>query len=321
MSAYDDMIAAAAAAYGADSGVLKGIAKYESGFNPKAKNNWDSNAKAGYPSEGIVQYIPSTFESHKNAAIKANRAAWQGVSRDFRDPQAQLLAAAWGLANGKGKAWTTFDRAQKYKGTGPKGGSITPAIQPLAPAAPGATSGPDPVLSNIFAKRGMNPLVAQLLAEEGAQQVQPAASAIDAAASTGDGSALVATAESQVGKIAAEAAAFLKKNNIPMTNRAWCGQFVQALFKANGLKPPPAAYVPTLLEWGKKQGKITKTPRPGDMAVFQWDSGPVDHIEVVKSYNNGKLITIGGNTGGSRSGSQVAEKNRTGTNVQFVRSF
>ena len=33
----------------------------ESGGNPKAINNWDSNAKAGHPSKGIMQVIDSTF--------------------------------------------------------------------------------------------------------------------------------------------------------------------------------------------------------------------------------------------------------------------
>jgi len=37
----------------------------ESNGNPKAVNNWDSNAKAGHPSKGLVQTIGPTFESNK----------------------------------------------------------------------------------------------------------------------------------------------------------------------------------------------------------------------------------------------------------------
>ncbi|MCT2883687.1 NlpC/P60 family protein [Lentilactobacillus parabuchneri] len=37
----------------------------ESNGNPKAINNWDSNAKAGHPSKGLVQTIDSTFNSYK----------------------------------------------------------------------------------------------------------------------------------------------------------------------------------------------------------------------------------------------------------------
>lgn len=36
----------------------------ESGGNPNAINNWDSNAKAGHPSQGLMQTIPSTFNAY-----------------------------------------------------------------------------------------------------------------------------------------------------------------------------------------------------------------------------------------------------------------
>jgi SLT domain-containing protein len=36
----------------------------ESGGNPGAVNNWDSNAKAGHPSQGLMQTIPSTFDTY-----------------------------------------------------------------------------------------------------------------------------------------------------------------------------------------------------------------------------------------------------------------
>ncbi|PAD65385.1 phage portal protein, partial [Bacillus siamensis] len=44
---------------------LMTIAQNESGGNPNSINLWDSNAKAGHPSQGLMQTIPSTFESHK----------------------------------------------------------------------------------------------------------------------------------------------------------------------------------------------------------------------------------------------------------------
>ncbi|WP_041336193.1 phage tail tape measure protein [Bacillus subtilis] len=40
------------------------IAMQESGGNPNAINLWDSNAKAGHPSQGLMQTIPSTFSSN-----------------------------------------------------------------------------------------------------------------------------------------------------------------------------------------------------------------------------------------------------------------
>lgn len=48
---------------------LMTIAKKESGFNPKAINLWDSNAKAGHPSQGLFQTIPSTFAAHRNKSL------------------------------------------------------------------------------------------------------------------------------------------------------------------------------------------------------------------------------------------------------------
>lgn len=36
----------------------------ESGGNPNAINNWDSNAKAGHPSQGLMQTIPGTFAAY-----------------------------------------------------------------------------------------------------------------------------------------------------------------------------------------------------------------------------------------------------------------
>ncbi|PJN92074.1 transglycosylase SLT domain-containing protein, partial [Bacillus sp. mrc49] len=54
------------------SSYLKGlmlIAKRESGYNPKAINLWDSNAKAGHPSRGLFQTIPTTFAAHKKAGM------------------------------------------------------------------------------------------------------------------------------------------------------------------------------------------------------------------------------------------------------------
>jgi SLT domain-containing protein len=47
----------------ADSGVLNMIA-HESGGNPNAINLTDSNARAGHPSQGLMQTIPSTFYAY-----------------------------------------------------------------------------------------------------------------------------------------------------------------------------------------------------------------------------------------------------------------
>jgi hypothetical protein len=41
------------------------IIQHESSGNPNAVNNWDSNAAAGHPSEGLMQTIGPTFDSYK----------------------------------------------------------------------------------------------------------------------------------------------------------------------------------------------------------------------------------------------------------------
>lgn len=50
--------------------------QHESGGNPYAINNWDSNAKKGTPSKGLMQVIDSTF--------KAN--ALEGYNSNIYDP-------------------------------------------------------------------------------------------------------------------------------------------------------------------------------------------------------------------------------------------
>lgn len=55
----------------------------ESGGNPRAINLWDSNAKAGHPSQGLMQTIPGTFNAY----------AGQYRSRGILDPYANIYAA------------------------------------------------------------------------------------------------------------------------------------------------------------------------------------------------------------------------------------
>lgn len=50
-------------------GPLGVIAQHESGGNPGAVNNWDSNAAKGTPSMGLMQTIMPTFQAHKVAGM------------------------------------------------------------------------------------------------------------------------------------------------------------------------------------------------------------------------------------------------------------
>ncbi len=55
---------------------LKVIAQHESGGNPNAINNWDSNAKAGHPSMGLMQTIGPTFNAY---ALPGHKDIWNPV--------------------------------------------------------------------------------------------------------------------------------------------------------------------------------------------------------------------------------------------------
>ncbi len=55
----------------------------ESGWNPNAQNNWDSNAAAGMASRGLAQVIPPTFASNHVP----------GTSNNIFDPVANVAAA------------------------------------------------------------------------------------------------------------------------------------------------------------------------------------------------------------------------------------
>jgi len=77
----------------------------ESGGNPNAINLWDSNAKAGHPSQGLMQTIPGTF----NAYAGAYR------SRGITDPLANIIASI-NYANARyGSAPRGWDRPGGYK--------------------------------------------------------------------------------------------------------------------------------------------------------------------------------------------------------------
>ena len=62
---------------------VKKIIMAESGGNPRAINNWDSNARAGSPSQGLMQTIPSTFKAFVHPSL---------ADRPITDPVANITA-------------------------------------------------------------------------------------------------------------------------------------------------------------------------------------------------------------------------------------
>lgn len=62
---------------------VKKIIMAESGGNPRAINNWDSNARRGTPSQGLMQTIPSTYNNYVHPEMK---------DRPITDPVANITA-------------------------------------------------------------------------------------------------------------------------------------------------------------------------------------------------------------------------------------
>jgi Transglycosylase SLT domain len=62
---------------------VKKIIMAESGGNPRAINNWDSNARRGTPSQGLMQTIPSTFNHYVAPEL---------ADRPITDPVANITA-------------------------------------------------------------------------------------------------------------------------------------------------------------------------------------------------------------------------------------
>jgi hypothetical protein len=79
--------------------------QHESGGNPNAINLWDSNAKAGIPSKGLMQVIDPTFRSN----------ALPGYNTNIYDPLSNMIAAiryTVGRYGSLNAGWT----ARGYKG-------------------------------------------------------------------------------------------------------------------------------------------------------------------------------------------------------------
>ncbi|MBZ6252196.1 transglycosylase SLT domain-containing protein [Streptomyces olivaceus] len=117
------------------SNVLKAIQK-ESGGNPNAVNNWDSNAKAGNPSKGLLQVILSTFNAY----------AGKYKSKGQLDPYANIYAAVRYARSKYGAGWSArMARPGGYA----LGGVTTPGLHMMGEKGPElvATSGGDRVFT------------------------------------------------------------------------------------------------------------------------------------------------------------------------------
>ena len=112
-------VATALAQLGAPGSAMGAVLKrigIESGGNPNAINRWDSNAKAGHPSQGLMQTIPSTFAAY----------AGPYASRGILDPLANIYAGINYAMHRYGARWIeVMTRPGGYaKGGNPKPGEL-----------------------------------------------------------------------------------------------------------------------------------------------------------------------------------------------------
>jgi hypothetical protein len=113
----------------------------------------------------------------------------------------------------------------------------------------------------------------------------------------------------------------------------WCNIFVSYCFvtgahyticsgfKGAGVYAKGCTYVPTTEAWLKSTGmwQGRTEPMPGDIAIYNWNGGPADHIGIVEEYlGNGQFHAIEGNTavGNDSNGGQVMRRVRSITNVE-----
>lgn len=79
----------------------------ESSGNPRAINNWDSNAKRGDPSRGLMQTIGSTFRAYK----------MEGLSDDIYDPLSNIVASIRYMVSRYGSIEKVMEsRRSKWRG-------------------------------------------------------------------------------------------------------------------------------------------------------------------------------------------------------------
>lgn len=103
-----------------------------------------------------------------------------------------------------------------------------------------------------------------------------------------------------------------------MGHGPWCGAFVGAVLRHVGVKVTDRiTYVPYILEDAKtgRNGFVKIVPwgerQAGDIFVYQWDTGPVDHTGIYTgSDQDGLALVIEGNTGNDSNGGEVMQRAR-----------
>lgn len=96
----------------------------------------------------------------------------------------------------------------------------------------------------------------------------------------------------------------------------FCAMFVSWVMSRAGQAFPglPAAYVPYVLSAGRSRAVSTRSAKPGDIVIFNWDGGVVDHIGFVEANHGSYIQTIEGNTNNGR----VARRTRAWNTIAAI---
>lgn len=101
----------------------------ESGGNPRAINNWDSNAKKGTPSKGLMQVIDPTFKTY----------AAKGHDKNIYDPLSNILASLRYAKSRYGSLSKAYQGHGYASGVGASGIRL-PAYRPESSVGASSTS-------------------------------------------------------------------------------------------------------------------------------------------------------------------------------------
>lgn len=98
------------------------------------------------------------------------------------------------------------------------------------------------------------------------------------------------------------------KSGINPATTPWCAAFAMNVLKDAGVLDLSGLsnrnYCPTIVSWAKDKGiwgaRGSYQPKPGDAILFDWQGdGTSDHVGIVEKVENGKVITIEGNSSNS----------------------
>lgn len=107
-------------------------------------------------------------------------------------------------------------------------------------------------------------------------------------------------------------------NGVPYCAMAVSYWFAMAGAKCAGL---PEAYCPYILNDAKKAGAVLadkKKAQPGDVVLFDWDGGVVDHVGIVEKNCGSYIQTIEGNTTYNGKSESVGRRTRAWSTVKAV---